>query len=61
MFNKGDRVLCIEGFDKFSRYGSVYTVLRYSDSKKLLLEENFSYCWFDTRFILATPLIEALI
>jgi hypothetical protein len=61
MFKKGDRVLCVEGFGKFPRYGSVYTVFRYVDGKKLLLEENFSYCWFDTRFILATPLIEALV
>ena len=62
MFKKGDRVLCVVGESFYLEIGNIYTVREYSyiNSDKIILEENDKYNWFETRFILATPLIEAL-
>lgn len=62
MFKKGDRVLCINGSSDDLLQGEVYTILQplNTEPKKVTVEENPRYNWFETRFILVTPLIEAL-
>jgi hypothetical protein len=55
----GDKIICIDA-DEPLEYGKIYTFKEYpSVPSHVTLEENL-YTWFSSRFILATPLLEAL-
>jgi hypothetical protein len=61
-FNVGDKVLCIEPDGRLV-YGGVYAVLGINDANHLLLNDHevaVQGGWYPHRFILATPLMEAL-
>jgi hypothetical protein len=61
MFKKGDKLLCIEGHRDLLLTGGVYTFDRYSSFYgRLYIEEGEEEEWYITRFIPATPLMEAL-
>jgi hypothetical protein len=63
VFKKGDKVLCIRGSTDDLIQGTTYTILRYhheDNSEKVIVQES-KYSWLSSRFILLTPLTEALV
>jgi hypothetical protein len=61
-FKKGDKLICIEGHREVLLTGKVYTFDRYSPlplTPRLYIIGD-TQDWYCSRFILATPLLEAL-
>lgn len=61
MFEIGDKVLCIDGHGNSLKLGRIYTVATLLDKNNQINLKELQFKWFVSRFILATPLIEALI
>ena len=63
MFKEGDKVICIRGSSSTLLQGAVYTILGYHEGNydKVILRECARYNWFTNRFVLLTPLTEALV
>jgi hypothetical protein len=62
-FKVGDKVLCTIPDGRLV-YGNMYTVLGINDCNHLLLNDHevaVQGGWFPARFVLATPLMEALL
>jgi hypothetical protein len=66
MFKIGDKVICISNYklSPFIEYGEVYTVLEYCEdiTKTIRVDQKENWWHYSaSKFILYSPLIEALI
>lgn len=60
IFKQGDRVICVRDYYPLLENGVVYTVDILRGADLVCLKEG-THDWYADRFILATPLIEALL